>query len=171
MEPQRLYVYVDADYASSDVDTRKSLTGYIIYFNGGIISWKTSTQKSNSSSTTEAEYKALHTACVESIWLHRILTEMNVTHQQPIIIYEDNTSTIRAANNPVEFSRLKHVDTLYHAIRDFMETKLIALVHVASALNHADTFTKALGSKLFRAHREQFLSVTTSRDRLDLMDA
>jgi hypothetical protein len=84
---------------------------------------------------------------------------MNITHQQPIIIFEDNTSTIRAANNPVEFSRLKHIDTLYHAIRDFMETKLIVLVHVASAQNYADAFTKALGSKLFRAHRERYLTV------------
>ena len=69
MIPNTLYCFVDADFASSDLDRRRSVTCYVIYFNGGIISWRSSLQKTPSSSSTEAEYKALHEACKEVLWL------------------------------------------------------------------------------------------------------
>jgi hypothetical protein len=159
MELNRLYVYVDADHASTDVDTRKSITGFIIYFNGGIISWKTSVQKTNSSSTTESEYKALHAACTEAVWLYRILSELGLTQPRPVIVYEDNSSTMRAAVNPVEFSRLKHVDIIYHATRDFIQQGLIELIKVDSLNNEADDFTKAINVPLALRRQSQYIKI------------
>ena len=39
----KLSGWVDSDFAS-DVDTRKSMTGYLMYLNGDPISWKSSRQ-------------------------------------------------------------------------------------------------------------------------------
>ena len=74
MERNRIYCFVDADFASSDPDNRRSTTGYVIIFNGGIIGWKSIIQKRTSSSSTEAEYRALHEAFKEIIWLGNILS-------------------------------------------------------------------------------------------------
>ena len=46
-----LYAYADADWASSDLIKRSSVTGYLTYLNGGVISWASTVQKSVAKST------------------------------------------------------------------------------------------------------------------------
>ena len=155
----RLILYVDSDWAGTDIDTYKSITGYIIYFNGGIISWKTSKQKTNSASSTEAEYKALFEGTSEAVGLYRLLVELSYTHSAPILVYEDNSSAIRASVNPVEHSKLKHIETKFHCIRDFVSQNLIEIVKVDTKLNRADAFTKPLGPSDFHTHTDQYINV------------
>ena len=56
-----VYGYADADFAS-DVDSRKSTTGWIFMFNGGAISWRSHQQSITALSTSEAEYMSLSDA-------------------------------------------------------------------------------------------------------------
>jgi hypothetical protein len=56
-QPNKLWVWVDADFAA-DLDTRTSHTGYVLMLNGGAVSWKSTKQKSVSLSTAEAEWYA-----------------------------------------------------------------------------------------------------------------
>ena len=37
------------------------------------------------------------------------------------LIFEDNQSAIKLASNPIHTSRSKHIDTRYHAIRDYVK--------------------------------------------------
>lgn len=67
--------YSDADHAS-DVETRRSTSGYIFELNNGLVSWNCERQKSVSISTMEAEYIAGSEAVRELIWLKRILNEL-----------------------------------------------------------------------------------------------
>ena len=46
--------YTDADY-TSDVDKRRSTSGYVTMFIGGAVSWQSRLQNCVSMSTTEAE--------------------------------------------------------------------------------------------------------------------
>jgi hypothetical protein len=50
----RLFRYVDADHAS-DLDDRKSVSGYILMLNGAAISWSSSKIKVNAISSFETE--------------------------------------------------------------------------------------------------------------------
>ena len=50
-------VWVDSDFAS-DIDTRKSVTGYLMVLNGGPVSWKASRQGGVTLSSSEAEFVA-----------------------------------------------------------------------------------------------------------------
>ena len=147
MERNRIYVWVDADFASSDIQTRRSVTGYIIMMNNAPISWKSSLQRRVSSSSTEAEYRALHEASKEAIWLTRILTELGYNMMEPVLIFEDNSSTIAATQNPVSHSKLKHLDSIYHQIRDFVSNNEVQIVHIESEKQHADMMTKILPAK------------------------
>ena len=56
--------YADADYAG-DRDSRKSTSGYLVTFAGGVVSWQSKLQKCISLSTTEAEYRVAAEACTE----------------------------------------------------------------------------------------------------------
>jgi hypothetical protein len=154
MIPNTLYCFVDADFASSDFDRRRSVTGYVIYFNGGIVSWKSSLQKTTSSSSTEAEYKALHEACKEVLWLCHVLTELGLSMNGPVMVFEDNTSSISASENPINLSQLKHLETKYHQIRDFVEQGQVALMHIKSVNQIADVLTKSLPI----IHHQRFVS-------------
>jgi hypothetical protein len=163
MEPNRLYCFVDADFASSDVDTRRSVTGYVIFLNGGIVSWKSALQRRTSASSTESEYRSLHDACRECIWLTHILKEFGLESPPPVVMFEDNTSTIAATKNPVSHSKLKHLDTIYHQVRDFVKDGQIIITHISTEDRLADLFTKPLNSP-----KTQFLShqILNFRDSL-----
>uniref|UniRef100_A0A3Q7GRP1 Reverse transcriptase Ty1/copia-type domain-containing protein n=1 Tax=Solanum lycopersicum TaxID=4081 RepID=A0A3Q7GRP1_SOLLC len=67
--------YSDSDYAG-DVDTRRSMTGYVFTLGGSVVSWKVTLQPTVTLSTTEAEYMALTEVTKEGIWFKGL-------HQQP----------------------------------------------------------------------------------------
>ena len=69
--------YSDSDYAA-DVDTRKSVTGYVFTLGGSVVSWKSTLQSSFTLSTTEAEYMTLNSVGKESIWLKGLVSELGI---------------------------------------------------------------------------------------------
>ncbi len=73
----RLDGFTDADF-QSDVDDRKSISGYLFTCNGGAISWKSSKQPTTADSTTEAEYIAASDAAKEAVWIRKFITELGV---------------------------------------------------------------------------------------------
>ena len=76
--------YVDSDYAGC-VDTRRSTTGWIYTFAGAAISWRSKLQDCTSVSTTEAEYVAASEACKEAIWLARLVGDLGIKVQLPLL--------------------------------------------------------------------------------------
>ncbi|XP_047308518.1 secreted RxLR effector protein 161-like [Impatiens glandulifera] len=60
--------YSDSDYAG-DVDSRRSMTGYVFTLGGSVVSWKATIQPIVTLSTTEAEYMALTEAAKDGIWM------------------------------------------------------------------------------------------------------
>ena len=59
-----LVAYTDADMAG-DVDNRKSISGYLITYAGGAVSWQSKLQKCVALSTTETEFIAATEASKE----------------------------------------------------------------------------------------------------------
>uniref|UniRef100_A0A3Q7G619 Reverse transcriptase Ty1/copia-type domain-containing protein n=1 Tax=Solanum lycopersicum TaxID=4081 RepID=A0A3Q7G619_SOLLC len=67
--------YSDSDFAG-DVDTRRSMIGYVFTLGGSVVSWKTTLQPTVTLSTTEAEYMALTEAAKEGIWLKGLVSNL-----------------------------------------------------------------------------------------------
>lgn len=54
----------------------------------------------------------------ETIWLVRLLTELGMSHLQPVALYCDNQSAIHIGKNPVFHERTKHIEIDCHFTRD-----------------------------------------------------
>ena len=77
--PRLVTCYSDSDYAG-DVDSRRSMTGYVFTLDGSVVSWKATLQSTVTLSTTEAEYMALTEAAKEGIWLRGLVNDLGL-HQ------------------------------------------------------------------------------------------
>jgi hypothetical protein len=148
--------YTDSDYAG-DLDNRRSTSGYVFTMAGGAVSWRSRLQTCVTQSTTEAEYVAASEACKEAIWLGRLVTDLGVKEDAPML-HCDSQSAIQLARNPVYHSKTKHVDVKYHFIREMLEDKQIQLVKVHTTENPADLLTKGLPPESF-AHCRKLLGV------------
>jgi hypothetical protein len=138
--------FSDASFAENKED-RTSTGGYVFMMNGGAVSWKTEKQKIVTLSSTEAEYVALSHAAREAIWLRR-LAEEHQHSNAPMILHEDNQSTIKTAKDRIFNCRTKHIDTYHHFVRQKVEEKELEIIYIPSEIQTADIFTKPLGRKL-----------------------
>ena len=145
-----LTLEVDASWASNDITTWRSDTGYIAFVNGAPISWKCTRQKTIAQSSTEAEYMGACAAVKEAIWFRKLLFDLRLLKQEPTVIYEDNRGCIALSTNPVNHERNKHINVKYHLIRQAAENKQIVLVYKSTEDITADLLTKPMDSTNFK---------------------
>lgn len=148
--------YVDANFAPNH-SGRRSTTGYIFFYNGGAISWKSTVQPTVALSSSEAEYMALASATQEAIYLRQILKELGILQPTPTVMHEDNQSCKNLAEGSGINARTKHIDVRYHFIRDAIKDKVISVVYCPTAEMIADFLTKPLTEKNFTKFRDQVL--------------
>ena len=110
--------YVDSDFAGNK-QNRISITGFCIFYNNCLVSWKSRGQKSVSLSSTEAEYNAMSEVCMEVIFIKNILVFLEVKLDYPILIQCDNVGAIYLAKNKKTSRRKKHIDARYHYLREY----------------------------------------------------
>ncbi|XP_069146024.1 secreted RxLR effector protein 161-like [Solanum lycopersicum] len=67
--------YSDSYYAR-DVDTKRSMTGYVFTLGGSVVSWKATLRPTVTFSTTKVEYMALTEAAKEGIWLKGLVSDL-----------------------------------------------------------------------------------------------
>ena len=146
----RLSVYVDSDHGS-DVDDRKSISGYIIYLGNTPIIWRSKKQKGKpADSSCEAEYISMSSCINEIVWVISFMSELGFQIPTPVPIYCDNTSANALAHNPVHHERTKHIDIKYHRIREFILDGTVSIHYVKSEDNPADIFTKPVTVSVFK---------------------
>jgi hypothetical protein len=141
----------DADYAG-DKSLAKSTSGYAMRLGETVVSWKSKLQSTTSTSTTEAELKALSAGAREALWLRRVLAEFGI-RQYTIPLQCDNQATLALVRSTALSDRSKHIDVQHFFVRERETMNEIRLEYVASALNVADVLTKPLARDAFAKHR------------------
>ena len=136
------------------VDTRKSVTGYLLSLNGGPISWKAARQGGVTLSSSEAEFVAASQAGKEILYLRALLKGLACPQHQPTQLWEDNASCILMSENPTNRERSRHVDVRVHFLRDMVRDGAVKLIKCAGEHNVADVLTKSLPKPAFHKHRE-----------------
>ncbi|KAI3796959.1 hypothetical protein L1987_39646 [Smallanthus sonchifolius] len=147
-----LIAYTDADWAGCP-DTRRSTSGYCVYYGDNLLSWSSKRQPTISRSSAEAEYRGVANVVAEVCWLRNLLLELR--HQLPraTIVYCDNVSAIYLSGNPVQHQRTKHIELDIHFVREHVQRGTIRVLHVPSRYQIADIFTKGLPRILFEDFR------------------
>ena len=134
--------YKDADWGAGE--DRKSISGYVFTLVGSAVSWSSKRQSTTALSTMEAEYIALVQVAKESIRIQGLLQELGFTAINSKIVYRDNQGSIALTNNPEYHARTKHINILYHFIRECIQNNKIDLKYCPTADMITDGMTKAL---------------------------
>ncbi|WVZ52637.1 hypothetical protein U9M48_003677 [Paspalum notatum var. saurae] len=136
-----------ADHAGCQID-RKSTSGTCQLIGTSLVSWSSHKQASVSLSTTKAEYIAAASCCSKLLWMKATLSNFVLRFGRiPLLV--DSTSAISLAKNPVLHSRTKHIDVMFHFLRDHYDKGDIDLVHVVTQNQLADIFTTPLEFSAF----------------------
>ncbi|GJT96568.1 retrovirus-related pol polyprotein from transposon TNT 1-94 [Tanacetum coccineum] len=137
-----LTTFSDADHAGCQ-DTCRSTSGSMQFLGDRLVSWSSKRQKSVAISSTEAEYIAISGCCAQILWMRSQLTDYGLGFNK-IPMYCDNKSAIALSCNNVQHSRSKHIDIIFHFIKEHVENWVIELYFVNTEYQVANIFTKAL---------------------------
>jgi len=155
--PLQMSGFSDADFAA-DKDSRRSLSGYLIYLADAPVAWKAKYQTVVSLSTFEAELLAAVEATKAILYILRLLDEMRehgfvakVDVQEPIPLYCDNLSLVKAVETGVVSQRTRHLDIRFAWLKEQILGRRIALKFIEGARNPADLMTKGLPRQRFEA--------------------
>ena len=91
-----------------------------------------------------AEYVAWAKEAQESIWLQRLLMDMNENSVDPMTIFEDDQSTTAMAKNSQH-----HIDIKLHYIREMVTMNKLKLKYCKSDELIANMLTKGIGKVKF----------------------
>ncbi|WOG86546.1 hypothetical protein DCAR_0205758 [Daucus carota subsp. sativus] len=129
----KLQAFSDADWASC-VDTRRSVTGYILLFGNSPITWKSKKQSTVSKSSAEAEYRAMASAAAEVTWVVRLLEELGVSNLKHVELHCDNQGLLNIQLSTLQLS---------------LHTKPTQSTHYAYAIPPPKVFILPSGAKIW----------------------
>ena len=143
-----LYMWVDASYATHP--NMRSHTGGAMSFGTGILHGKSSKQKSNTKSSTEAELVALSDYIPYHIWMIIFLRHQEYKIKNKIL-YQDNQSAIKMEVNGRNSctGNSRHIDIRYFLIHDRIKKVNLDVVY--------RFFTKPLQGKTFKKFRSAIM--------------
>lgn len=144
----QLTAYTNADWARCP-SSRRSTSGFGIFLGDSLVSWSSKRQPTVSRSSAEAEYRGVANAVAEATWLRNLLSELKFPLPKATIVFYDNVSAVYLSSNPVKHQRTKHVEIDIHFVRERVAIGQVRVLHVPSALQYADIFTKGLPTQLF----------------------
>ncbi|KAI5351986.1 hypothetical protein L3X38_004877 [Prunus dulcis] len=105
-----------------------------------------------SATSTEVEYRALAHTATNLAGIRQVLADLHMCLPTPPVLYFDNLSALALSSNPVFYSRIKHMDTNFHFVRERVQRKDLEVQYVPTEERLADVFTKGLHSPIFLKH-------------------
>jgi hypothetical protein len=152
--------YVDASFAVH-TDFR-SHTGMCMMIGKGCIIAKSSKQKINTKSSTEAEFIALSDSATDGIFA-RQFAKYQGYEKAPAVIFQDNESAINLAKKGFTSShRSRHINIKYFWITNRIKGNQLAIKYCSTDDMAADILTKPLTGVKFQFMRNLLLNCDSS---------
>ena len=134
--------YLDANWGSN-VNDRKSISGYVFQMAGRPISWQSKKQPMIALSSMEAEYMAESLVTQQVIWLQTLTAKLGIPYSGPTILKVDNQGTIAYSHNATNHGRTKYIDIQHHFMHEKIISHKVDIQYCATDDNLADLLTKA----------------------------
>ena len=151
----RIHTYADASYGVHG--DCKSHTGIMISLGGGPVLCKSVKQKIVTKSSTEAELVALSDATSLASYQLNFMESLGFNFE-PVIMHQDNQSTINLANNGISNSdRTKHIKIRYFFIKQFIDSGEFVIEYCPTEVMLADLLTKPIQGRKFIELRNKLL--------------
>ena len=148
-----IFTWIDAAYAVNP--DMKSQTGGAISLGVGVLHAKSSKQKLNVKSSTEAELVGNSEYLPYNLWLLNFMNMQGYTIKNNVL-YQDNQSTILMLKNGRNSctGNSRHIHIRYFFVKDRVDKKEVKIEYCPSLDMLADFFTKPLQGKLFLKFKE-----------------
>ncbi len=156
-------IYVDASHAS-DYDTRRSVTGYIVFLGRTPVSWYSKRQNTIETSTYSSELVALRTAVDKAIAMRHQLRALGLKVTKPCAILSDSMSVCWNMQLPSSTLKKKHQLIAFHRAREAVALGVVKVAHIRSEENLADINTKPKGHRTYAALLTDVLYHPSSSD-------
>jgi hypothetical protein len=100
-------------------------------------------------SSCEAQYISAATGACPAFWVARLLSELKDSEISVPVLRIDSKSTISLVKNHVHHDRSKHIDVRFHLIREYKNSRQIAVEFIKTEEQLVDFLTKPLGREKF----------------------
>jgi hypothetical protein len=149
--------FTDSDYGT-DSTNGKSVSGMVFMMNGGPICWKSKQQDTVAQSTCEAELIAATVVAREAMWLRKLLPELGVALQGPVLVKGDNEGALNLIKHPVLSTKSKHIRQKHFYAREVSDLNEVKFSYINTTQNLADIFTKACMPNVFIKLRNKIMN-------------
>ena len=172
-----IYTWIDAAYAVHP--NMRSHTGGCMSFGLGTVHCRSSKQKLNTKSSTEAEVVGLSEYAPYNIWLVMFLLEQGYSIASNMV-YQDNQSAIRMEKNGRNSctGNSRHIHIRYFFVKDRVDKGEMDIGYCPTECMLADFFTKPLQGALFHRFRDVIMGYKhistlhshSSKERVEQLD-
>ena len=144
---------VDASYAACS-RTRRWHGGWLVYLNGGAISWKSGLQPMMTPSSCEAEFVALCWVILEVRCWRMLLN----SEKESTLVWQDKQGCHRAGAESSSAGRAKHIDVRLKEVVENVRDGTVRVRYAPTHGNYADIMTKALSETKLNKVRKMRVS-------------
>lgn len=154
----------------------RSMSGGVIFRQGGPIAWTAVRQERTSLSSCEAEIRATNEVSKLLMGI-RNLAEVVRTSGHDIVdtiaaspLYNDNESCVKWSHNMTS-KQIRHMEMRENSVREWVQDSSLKVLHVPGRINPADIFTKEMRDGThFRRLRDSFMCSLSGFLQQSLLD-
>ncbi len=167
--------YMDTDHQQC-LETRKSMTGYVVIFNGDTVVWKSTRQRSRGNSTTDMELIAVNACARRAKGLANMHYEIFPETKTYLRLYQDNMSTIKRTADATTLGQYKEVNAKDKYVVQLIKDNQTKVYYLPTNEHFADPLTKPLETAGFMKHLRDILesiedlTVTATRELMEKED-
>jgi len=110
-------------------------------------------------SAQESEYVVLSLAAKKFIHQCNVADQLGFRQHYPLAFYSDNAPALQLTTSIDVTKKSRHVNNMFHFIRELVKQFLLHGVHVDNIHNHINLLTKPLHGAQFRFERDNLMNV------------